>query len=61
MRVARLRFRPEWRWPATSRELESTVDTKHPALTWGAVAVGAALIILAIVYWIEPVSKVFRF
>ena len=33
------------------------MDTKHPALTWGAVAVGAALIILAIVYWIEPASS----
>jgi hypothetical protein len=30
---------------------------KHPALTWGAVVVGVALIVLAVLYWIEPASS----
>jgi hypothetical protein len=30
------------------------VTAKHPALVWGAVLVGVALMVLAAVYWIEP-------
>jgi O-antigen/teichoic acid export membrane protein len=33
------------------------MNTKHPALTWGAVVVGVALIVLAVVYWVEPASS----
>jgi len=33
------------------------MNTKHPALTWGAVVVGVLLIVLAVVYWIEPASS----
>ncbi|MEI7759384.1 MAG: hypothetical protein WCJ67_01300 [Thermoleophilia bacterium] len=32
------------------------MNTKHPALTWIALATGIALIVLAVVYWIEPAS-----
>jgi hypothetical protein len=30
---------------------------RHPALTWLAVVVGLALIVLAIVYWAEPAGS----
>ena len=33
------------------------MNTKHPALTWGAVVAGVALIVLAVVYWIEPAGS----
>ena len=33
------------------------MNTKHPALIWGAVVVGVVLIVLAFVYWIEPASS----
>ena len=33
------------------------MSSKHPALTWAAVVVGVALIVLAVVYWIEPASS----
>ncbi len=33
------------------------MNTKSPALTWGAVVVGVLLIVLAVVYWIEPASS----
>ena len=33
------------------------MSTKHPALTWGAVVVGVLLIVVAVVYWIEPASS----
>lgn len=33
------------------------MNTNHRALTWGAVVVGVALIVLAVVYWIEPASS----
>jgi len=32
------------------------MSKKHPALTWGAVVVGALLIVLAVVYFVEPAS-----
>ncbi len=33
------------------------MSSKHPALTWGAVVVGVALILVAVLYWIEPASS----
>jgi hypothetical protein len=30
---------------------------RHPALTWLAVVVGLALIVLAVVYWAEPAGS----
>lgn len=29
----------------------------HPVLTWGAVVVGLLLIVVAVVYWIEPAGS----
>ena len=31
--------------------------TSHPALTWGALVVGVLLIVLAVVYWVEPAGS----
>ena len=33
------------------------MSRNHRVLTWGAVVVGVALIVLAVVYWIEPASS----
>ena len=33
------------------------MQTKHPALTWGAVVVGFALIAIAVLYWVEPAGS----
>jgi hypothetical protein len=33
------------------------MKSNHPALTWGAVVVGVLLIVLAVVYWIEPAGS----
>jgi O-antigen/teichoic acid export membrane protein len=33
------------------------MSVKHPALVWGAVVVGVALIALAVLYWVEPASS----
>ena len=33
------------------------MSARHPALVWGAAAVGVALIVLAVVYWIEPAGS----
>ena len=33
------------------------MSTKSPVLTWAAVVVGVALIVLAVVYWIEPAGS----
>jgi len=33
------------------------MKSNHPALTWGAVVVGVLLIVIAIVYWVEPASS----
>ena len=33
------------------------MNTKHPALTWAALVVGVLLIVLAVVYWIEPAGS----
>jgi len=33
------------------------MNAKHPALVWGAVVVGVALIALAVLYWVEPASS----
>jgi hypothetical protein len=33
------------------------MNKNHRALTWGAIAVGVALIVLAVVYWMEPASS----
>jgi hypothetical protein len=33
------------------------MKSSHPALTWGAVVVGVLLIVLAVIYWVEPASS----
>jgi O-antigen/teichoic acid export membrane protein len=33
------------------------VKSNHPALTWAAVVAGVLLIVVAVVYWVEPVSS----
>jgi hypothetical protein len=33
------------------------VKSNNPVLTWGAVVVGVLLVIVAVVYWIEPASS----
>ena len=33
------------------------MSTKSPVLTWAAVVVGIALVVLAVVYWIEPAGS----
>jgi hypothetical protein len=33
------------------------MNLKHPALVWGAVVLGVALIALAVLYWVEPASS----
>jgi hypothetical protein len=33
------------------------MKSNHPALTWGAAVVGVLLIVVAVVYWIEPASS----
>ena len=33
------------------------MSAKHPAVVWGAAAAGLILIVLAVVYWIEPAGS----
>jgi O-antigen/teichoic acid export membrane protein len=33
------------------------MNTKHPAVVWGAIVGGVVLLALAVLYWVEPASS----